>query len=234
MFRTGPGPVRFASRSAALRSASAARSRAFSTWAAASLTRQCSLAGCRGGFRSGLPARASDAALRACQSSIFACCAAVTRARFSSASSTAAESGDRPVRSPASCRARNASAFAACSACAASRSASRSASAARIRPARDRGDHAASGTSSPRNPSPNSASSAASAAACAATASSASFRSPSSVRFAAFDAFAAIFIPSSATVPSRPIPSRAHKISTSVKNAAVASGKSDRNRANVE
>ena len=32
-------------------------------------------------------------------------------------------------------------------------------------------------------------------------------------RFAAFDADAAIFIPSSATVPSRPIPSRAHTIS---------------------
>ncbi|HEX3305027.1 MAG TPA: hypothetical protein VHS32_02145 [Streptosporangiaceae bacterium] len=53
------------------------------------------------------------------------------------------------------------------------------------------------------------------------------------MRFAAFDADAAIFVPSSATVPSRPIPSRAHKISTSVKNAAVAPPKSFRNRANV-
>ncbi len=42
----------------------------------------------------------------------------------------------------------------------------------------------------------------------------ASCPSVSSVRFAAFDAVAAIFIPSSATTPSLPMPSRAHSIST--------------------
>jgi hypothetical protein len=63
--RTGPGPFRFSSRSAALACAACSRSRAFSTWAAASLTRQCALAGRRGGFRSGRPVSASDAALRA-------------------------------------------------------------------------------------------------------------------------------------------------------------------------
>ena len=62
----------------------------------------------------------------------------------------------------------------------------------------------------------------------------ASSRSRFSVRFAAFDADAAIFVPSSATVPSLPIPSRAHKISTSVNNPATAAPKSFRNRAMVE
>src|SRR6202030_3878579 len=50
---------------------------------------------------------------------------------------------------------------------------------------------------------------------CAATVSPASLASPSCVRLADFDAFAAIFIPSSATVPSSPIPSRAHSTTTS-------------------
>jgi hypothetical protein len=54
------------------------------------------------------------------------------------------------------------------------------------------------------------------------------------VRFAAFDADAAILVPSSATVPSRPIPSRAHKMSTPVKNPGTAPPKSFRNRAIVE
>ena len=80
----------------------------------------------------------------------------------------------------------------------------------------------------------NSSSSAASAAACAATACSASSRSRFSVRFAAFDADAAILVPSSATTPSRPIPSRAHSTSTCAKNPGTASPKSFRNRAIVQ
>jgi hypothetical protein len=42
-------------------------------------------------------------------------------------------------------------------------------------------------------------------------------------------AFAAIFIPSSATTPSFPIPSRAHKISTCAKNSPAACGNAARN-----
>jgi len=48
-----------------------------------------------------------------------------------------------------------------------------------------------------------------------------------------FDALARIFDPSSATVPSFPIPSRAHKISTSANSTVTASAKSPRNRAIV-
>ena len=80
------------------------------------------------------------------------------------------------------------------------------------------------GSSSPRRPSPNRASSSASAAACRAAISAASFRSPSSVRFASFDAFAAILVPSRATVPDRPMPSRAHRTSTCANSAAAGSG----------
>jgi len=61
-------------------------------------------------------------------------------------------------------------------------------------------------------------------------ASSASFPS---VRLAAFDADAAIFIPSSATTPSRPMPSRAHKPSTCANNTGTASPKAPLNRAIV-
>ncbi len=53
--------------------------------------------------------------------------------------------------------------------------------------------------------------------------------SVSSARFAGFDAFAAIFIPSSATTPSFPMPSRAHNASTSAKNGAVIPGNALRN-----
>jgi hypothetical protein len=54
-------------------------------------------------------------------------------------------------------------------------------------------------------------------------------RSVSSVRFAGFAALAAIFIPSSATTPSLPMPSRAHSISTCVKNSAIPAGNAARN-----
>jgi hypothetical protein len=58
-------------------------------------------------------------------------------------------------------------------------------------------------------------------------------RSPSSVRFAAFDAFAAILVPSSATVPSWPIPSFAHSTSTPANKLSTAPGNAARNRAIV-
>ncbi len=232
MFRTGPGPLRAAARSAALRSASAARAFAASTLAWASLTRQWSSTPAASG-RAARPRRGCPAAYRSSSSASRAARAARTRARFSSASSTAADTGDTPVRCPARCRSRNASAFAAASRSAASRSARSPASAAAIRSSRRRGLQASCGTSSPRRPAPNSSSSAASAAACAATVSAASLARPSSVRFAAFDAEAAIFIPSSATVPSLPMPSRAHSTSTCPKKSPAASGKSPRNRANV-
>ena len=224
MLRTGPGPLRFAARSAALRSASAARARVACSLASASLTRQWS----------SIPAGRGGAA-RPCSSSLASRAArtARTRARFSSAIATAADAGGHPARSPACRRARYSPARASSAARAASRPARRPATAAAIRSSRRRGLQASSGTSSPRRPAPNSSSSAASAAACAATASSASFTSVSSVRLAAFDADAAIFIPSSATVPSLPMPSRAHSFSTSAKKSPAAPGKSARNRAKV-
>ena len=64
--------------------------------------------------------------------------------------------------------------------------------------------------------------------------SRASLASVSSVRFADFDADAAIFIPSSATTPTLPMPSRAQSTSTRVKKSPTASAKSARNRATVE
>jgi hypothetical protein len=72
-------------------------------------------------------------------------------------------------------------------------------------------------------PSPNRASSSASVAACRAASSPASLRSPSSVRFASFDALAAIFVPSTATVPTCPMPSRPHSTSTCANNATAVS-----------
>jgi len=69
--------------------------------------------------------------------------------------------------------------------------------------------------------------------ACRATISLASWASLASVRLAALDAPAAIFIPSSATTPSFPMPSRAHRPSTSAKNPAIAAPKQPRNRAMV-
>ena len=89
------------------------------------------------------------------------------------------------------------------------------------------------GSSSPRRPSPNRASSAASASPCRAASSAASLRSPSSDRFASLDALAAIFVPSSATTPTRPIPSLAHKTRTCAKNGAAVSANRCRNRAIV-
>ena len=89
------------------------------------------------------------------------------------------------------------------------------------------------GRRSPRRPSPNRSSSAASAAACSPARCAASARSRSSVRFAAFDAFAVIFVPSSATVPTWPMPSRAHSISTCVNSSCARSGNAARNRAIV-
>lgn len=56
------------------------------------------------------------------------------------------------------------------------------------------------------------------------------FRSVFSVRFADRDAFAAIFVPSSAIVPSFPIPSRAHSTSTSPNSDSTAPGNAGRNR----
>jgi hypothetical protein len=85
---------------------------------------------------------------------------------------------------------------------------------------------------SPR-PSPNRASSSASVSACRAARSPASFRRPASVRFASFDAFAPIFVPSSATTPAFPIPSRAHSTRTSANRAAAVPANCCRNRATV-
>ena len=65
--------------------------------------------------------------------------------------------------------------------------------------------------------------------AVAATVSPASLASASSARFADADALAAIFIPSSATTPSLPMPSRAHSISTWAKNSAASPGNPARN-----
>ena len=185
--RTGPGPFRLRSRSAARRAASAWRRLARSSRAAACRARTCWLAGRRGGLPRRLPVCASDRAFRASQSSILACWAAATRASFSSASATAAKSGEHPVRRPARCRARNASAWSRCAFSAASRSARRLASAARIRSSRLPVRHTSPGASSPRS-SPNSSSSAASACPCRATISLASWASFPSARLAALDA----------------------------------------------
>ena len=67
MFRTGPGPLRAAARSAALRSASAARAWAASTLAWASLTRQWSSTPAASG-RAARPRRGCPAAYRSSSS----------------------------------------------------------------------------------------------------------------------------------------------------------------------
>ena len=87
------------------------------------------------------------------------------------------------------------------------------------------------GTVSGCTPAPHRSSWWASVAPCAATVSSAIRRSQSSVRFADFDAFAVIFVPSRVIVASAPIPSRAHRIRTWANNSTTAASKSARNRA---
>jgi hypothetical protein len=88
------------------------------------------------------------------------------------------------------------------------------------------------GNSSPRL-SPNNASSSASTAAAAATIRSASARNLSSVRLASIEAFAAIFVPSTAIEATRPRPAFAHSLSTCSNKSVNAASCSARNRAIV-
>ena len=145
------------------------------------------------------PARRRPEATASALAAAFAWYAAVSRATFASARATSAAAGRRPgCGAPASAASRLPSAAARSAASRARRSASSDASAASTRSARVCGSPGSS--SSPRFPRPNRASSSASAAGCRAARRAASFRSPSSVRFASFDALAATFVPSSATV----------------------------------
>ena len=231
--RTGPGPGRAAARRAASCSAALALALALSSAAAAARTRVWLAAGCLTRRRSPVPVAAIFAAFCSCQSSILACCAAVTRSSFSCAAATRA-AAPRAARGLASRGGVQVSAGPGVAL-------SPGGLPLGFQPGQRRGDPVRPG---PRvgqlgrhliaaDPRPEQGVLGRVGGGVLGGQAAASFRSASSVRFASIDADAFTFVPSSATMPSWPMPSRAHKARTCVNSSPAAAPSPARNRATV-